>query len=80
MAKEKKQVEWPKDAFTYFRSPKIMLVTNQGDTFRGRIVKDYKYEIIFVRPVKDKNGKLWNQEMIVPKHSIYYVARNVERD
>lgn len=60
----------------------VQIVLTNGKKIKGEIVKEYTYEIIVDRKisVKDKNGneKDMLQEMLIPKHSIDYLYRNVQ--
>lgn len=75
---EEKHVEFPKHSYTYFRTPNVVVVLQNGDKFKGRIIKNYTYEILFFRRVKLKSGQIKDQEFIIPKHSINYTYRYVE--
>lgn len=62
----------------------VHIVLNDGRKLKGEIVKEYTYEIIIDRNivVKDKNGKEKEmlQEMLIPKHSIDYIYRNINHE
>lgn len=75
MSEEIKHIEFPKDSYTYFRTPNVVIVLQNGDKFKGRILKNYTYELLFFRRVKLKDGKIKDQEFIIPKHSILYTYR-----
>jgi len=88
MKKQNLKDELMKHAYMNFHkkakySPVHIVLTN-GRKLKGEIVKEYTYEIIVDRnvTVKDKNGKdnAMLQEMLIPKHSIDYIYRNVEPD
>lgn len=85
MKKQNLNEQMTKHAYMNFHkkakySPVQIVMTN-GKTIKGEIVKEYTYEIIVDRTitVKDKDGNKSEklQEMLIPKHSIEYIYRNV---
>ena len=75
MSEKEEHVEFPKHSYTYFRTPNVVIVLQNGEKYKGRIIKNYTYELLFFRKVKLKNGEVKDQEFIIPKHSILYTYR-----
>lgn len=88
MKKQNLKDELTKHAYMNFHKKAkyapVQIVLTNGRKLKGEIVKEYTYEIIIDRKVsvKDKSGKekTMLQEMLIPKHSIDYIYRNVEPD
>ncbi|HAR5547572.1 TPA: hypothetical protein I1T43_002308 [Staphylococcus aureus] len=57
----------------------VVIVLSNGKKIQGEIAKEYTYEIIVDRKVKDKEGNEMLQEILIPKHSIDYMYRNIKK-
>lgn len=79
---KKQKEELKKHAYMNFhdfkKSKPVFLIMKNGNTFKGEIVKEYTYEILFDRKVKDSKDNLYLQEMLIPKHSIDYMYQKKE--
>lgn len=87
MKKQNQNNQMTKHAYMNFHKKEsyapVNIVMTNGKKIKGQIVKEYTYELIVDRnvTVKDKEGKEIEvlQEMLIPKHSIDYIFRNVKK-